>query len=264
MHTPLCKHAVGDPSEYAAYAEKRGLKGIIITCHNPIPGGYSSNVRMDMAQFDSYVDLVAETRKKWKGRVDVRLGLECDFFPGAEPWLEELHAKEEFHHILGSIHPMVEEYKERFFKGDQFEYQKLYFDHLAEAAETGLFDTLSHPDLIKNISPQDWDQDRIFDYACAALDRIAKTAVAMELNTSGLNKAISEMNPGTWMLKEMNKRDIPVVIGADAHEPGRVAANYLDALSLLEECQYENVSLFLNRKRIEIPISQARDSLIPN
>ena len=87
MHTPLCKHAVGDPSEYAAYAEKCGLKGIIITCHNPIPGGYSSNVRMDMAQFDSYVDLVAETRKKWKGRVDVRLGLECDFFPGAEPWL---------------------------------------------------------------------------------------------------------------------------------------------------------------------------------
>ena len=38
-HTPLCKHAVGDPAEYASVAEQCGLKGIIITCHGPLPDG---------------------------------------------------------------------------------------------------------------------------------------------------------------------------------------------------------------------------------
>ncbi len=262
MHTPLCKHAVGSPSEYAAYAEKRGLKGIIVTCHNPIPAGYSANVRMDMDEFDLYVDLVEKTRQEWKGRIDVRLGLECDYFPGAELWLEKLHTKADFHHILGSIHPQVEEYQERFFNGNSFEYQKIYFSHLAESAETGLFDTLSHPDLIKNISPSEWDKNRILDHVRTALDRIAKTGVSMELNTSGCQKVIPEMNPGAWILKEMHQRDIPVVIGADAHVPTRVADKYLEALTILEECGYDKIGCFLERKRTEISITQARRSLI--
>ena len=31
MHTPLCKHARGEPGDYAAVAEQRGLKGIVVT-----------------------------------------------------------------------------------------------------------------------------------------------------------------------------------------------------------------------------------------
>ena len=263
MHTPLCKHAVGSPGEYAAHAEKRGFKGIIVTCHNPIPDGYSAHVRMEMEEFDLYVDLVEKTRQEWAGRIDVRLGLECDFFPGAEPWLENLLTKADFHHILGSIHPQIEEYQEQFFDGDPFEYQKTYFSHLAESAESGLFDTLSHPDLIKNISPSEWDKDRILDDVCAALDRIAKTGVSMEMNTSGSLKVIPEINPGAWILKEMQKRDIPVVLGADAHAPTRVADKYFEALSILEECGYSKIGFFLNRERSEISITQAKESLIP-
>ena len=31
MHTPLCKHAVGEPEDYAEQALAEGLKGIIFT-----------------------------------------------------------------------------------------------------------------------------------------------------------------------------------------------------------------------------------------
>ena len=54
------------------------------------------------------------------------------------------------------------------------------------------------------------------------LDRIAATDTAMEINTSGLNKLYPEMNPGPQMLAEMCERGIPVVMGADAHDPVRV------------------------------------------
>jgi histidinol-phosphatase (PHP family) len=152
-------------------------------------------------------------------------------------------------------------YKDRYFSGDMFAYQQTYFDHLAQAAETGLFDTLSHPDLVKNESPEEWNFARIQPHIERALDRIAKTGVAMELNTSGLNKALPEMNPGPRMLALMRERGIPVVIGADAHRPQRVADRYEQALRMLDELGFETVSYFLERRRREVPIAAALASL---
>jgi histidinol-phosphatase (PHP family) len=94
-----------------------------------------------------------------------------------------------------------------------------------------------------------------------SLDRIAATGMAMELNTSGLNKLIAEMNPFPEMLVEMSVRQIPVCIGADAHEPGRVADRFGEALRLLESCGFLQVSFFLERQRHEVAIEAATASL---
>lgn len=260
-HTPLCKHAFGEPGEYAAVAEARGLKGVIVTCHCPLPDGISASVRMAPGQFDAYVDLVARTREEWAGRVDVRLGIESDYYPGVEPWLEKLHARVPLHHVLGSVHYHVPEYRQRFFRDDVFAYQQLYFEHQALAAESGLYDTIAHPDLIKNEDPAEWQFDRIRPFIARALDRIAATGVAMELNTSGLNKALSEMNPGHSQLVLMRERGIPVVIGADAHRPTRVGDRFDAALRLLQDAGYREVSVFLGRQRQAIPIETALASL---
>ena len=85
--------------------------------------------------------------------------------------------------------------------------------------------------------------------------------MAMELNTSGTNKLVSEMNPFPEMLVEMSVRQIPVCIGADAHEPGRVADQFEEALRLLESCGYSTVNFFVERRRHEISIEAAIASL---
>jgi histidinol-phosphatase (PHP family) len=260
-HTPLCKHASGLPGEYAAVAEARGLKGLIVTCHAPLPDGFSAGVRMAPEEFDGYVDMVEQARAEWEGRVDVRLGLESDFYPGVEPWLEKLHARAELHHVLGSVHYQVDDYRKLYYTGDVFLYQQLYYEHLAQAAETGLYDTLAHPDLIKNEAPAEWVFARIKPYIERALDRIAATGVAMELNTSGVNKALSEMNPGLDQLALMRERGIPVVLGADAHRPSRVGDGFETALGMLDSVGYEEVSFFLGRQRQSVPISTALASL---
>ena len=260
-HTTLCKHAEGEPHEYAEAAERAGLKGIIFTCHCPLPDRISEHVRMSPLQYDLYHKLIERTREQFEGRVDVRAGLESDYFPGVEPWLEKLHDRYPLHHVLGSIHPQLGDYRERYFKGDVFEYQQLYFEHLAEAAETGLFDTLAHPDLIKNMPPREWHFDRIQPFIERALDRIAATGVAMELNTSGAHKALPEMNPGAAMLALMRARNIPVVIGADAHVPSRVGDKYVAALHTLRDVGFTEVSFFLERRRQTVAIDDALTSL---
>jgi histidinol-phosphatase (PHP family) len=263
MHTPLCKHATGQPEEYAAVAEQRGLRGIVVTCHNPVTNGWATRYRMDLGQFDDYVAMVSRARQTWTGRVDVRLGLESDYYPGAESWLAELHDKAEFHHILGSVHSLLPDYKRSYFNGSLEEYYRTHFDHLAMAAESGLFDTLAHPDLIKILEPEAWNVTQVLDQVRRSLDRIANTDVAMELNTSGLNKPLAEMHPSATILAEMRKREIPVVVGADAHEPGRVAANFEDALELLKTVGYSHTNIVLNRQRYAIDIDTAINSLDP-
>lgn len=260
-HTPLCKHASGDPEAYAAAAERRGLKGLVVTCHNPGPNGFSPQVRMSLDQFDEYVQMVERARVAWQGRIDVRLGIECDYIPEMEPFLVDLLRRAEFHYVLGSIHPQLPYYRERFDKGDADAFYQTYFDHLACAAETGLFDALAHPDLVKNVYFRQWNPARVAAAMEASLDRIAATGVAMELNTSGLYKTVREMNPNPTMLAAMRARDIPVVVGSDAHTPGRVAADFPHAYDLLEESGYEMVTIFLDRQPQHLPLKEARASL---
>ena len=105
-----------------------------------------------------------------------------------EDWLEELHSSSDFHFILGSVHWHIPEYVDAFWTGNPHTFQQQYFTHLAESAECGLFDCLSHPDLVKNASAVEWDFERLQPDIENALDRIAATGVAMELNTSGLEQ----------------------------------------------------------------------------
>lgn len=261
MHTPLCGHAEGHPTEYMWNGVDRNLKGIIFTCHSPMPDRFSYRVRMKPEEFDQYVKIVTEAKDAAPNDFEVRLGMESDFFPGMEDWLTELHQRANFDYILGSVHWHIPEYIDAYWTGDPVTFQRQYFDHLAESAESGLFDCLTHPDLVKNSTPVEWLFERQRDHIGSTLDRIAATGVAMELNTSGLNKNFPEMNPGPEMLAMMAERKIPVVIGSDSHNPGRVGDNFDLALQNLKKAGFEEVNVFQNRKRSAFKITDVRKSL---
>ncbi|HEX9997324.1 MAG TPA: histidinol-phosphatase [Abditibacterium sp.] len=258
-HTPLCRHSVGEPEEYAQVALERGMAGINITCHGPTPIEWGHCMRQ--SEWSEYLALCERARQKFAGQIEVKTGIECDFLPSLVAYWRDFLPKQQLSHVLGSVHPQVGTYRDQFWRGDAFEYQKTYFKHLADAAETGLFDTLSHPDLVKNSTPRDWNLERILPHIQRQLDRIAKTGTAMELNTSGLLKSIREMNPAPQILREMSARNIPVVVGSDAHVPERVGDKWEEALDLLEECGFNTVSFFVERKRHDVEIGVARASL---
>lgn len=258
-HTPLCRHSVGEPEEYAAAALKRGMAGITITCHGPTPLEWGHCMRQ--REWGEYLQICERARAEFEGEIEVKTGVECDFLLSLVSYWRDFLDKNELSHVLGSVHPQVSTYREQFWRGDAFEYQKTYFKHLADAAETHLFDTLSHPDLVKNSTPRDWNLEHILPHIQRQLDRIATTGTAMELNTSGLNKSIPEMNPAPQILREMAARGIRVVIGSDAHVPERVGDKWEEALDLLAHCGFEKVSFFVDRTRRDVEIEVARASL---
>lgn len=261
MHTPLCKHAWGEPEEYAEQGLRAGLKGIIFTCHCPMPNNFWPTVRMDESEFDTYVSLVKRVTDKFTGKLDVWLGLESEYFPGYEKYIEQLHQRADFHFILGSVHWQAKEYLQKFENGTIEGFRRTYFNHLADSAESGLYDCLGHPDLVKNYHPDSWCFPILKDHVAKCLDRIAATGIAMELNTSGLNKSYAEMNPGNEFLGMMAERKIPVVVGSDAHRAQRVGEHFIRALDSLKAVGYKDISYFEWRQRKTLKIDDVLATL---
>ena len=247
--------------DYAKIAEKVGLAGIIVTDHNPFQNGWESQYRMAWREFPKYLKLIDKARKKFEGIVDICTGIECDYVDGMNSEIERVVSLTDYDFILGSLHCNMGANINRFFTGDVLAYTKLYYEQLGDAAETGFFDAISHPDIPKFMFPADWDFDRIRDDVCLFLDRLKKSGLAIELNTSGVLKRYPEMNPGREMLELVYERDIPVILGSDSHTPMRVGDGFVAALNQLKSIGFENVSYFKNRNRIEESIEKVLSEL---
>jgi histidinol-phosphatase (PHP family) len=262
IHTALCGHAVDKPAAYAWHACRRNLKGIVFTCHNPMPPHFTPSVRMSQDKLEYYVELIESVRWMFEGMLDIRLGLECDWLPEYDDYLKEQVASAPFDYVLGSVHANFPDYAETFLTGSPENDVRTYFQLLAECAESGLFDCLAHPDHIKYIYPAYWMSGYDMGPIKEALDRIKATGVAMEVNTSGYFKPVSEMIPAPSIVREIVKRDIPLVIGSDAHQPERVADEFEVTLDDLIQLGVSEVCHYVERHRESVPIRVARDSLI--
>lgn len=261
MHTQLCKHANGYLWEYVDHGWKAALDGVVFTCHCPMPHWFAEDNRMCPDELWNYIALVDEAADSAPNNFEVRLGLESEYFPGMEDWLKRLHGAAPFHFILGSVSWFLPEYQANFHRGGLWAFYCQYFDHLATAAESGLFDCLSHPDHVKGAFVEGWDPKHLQPVIENALDRIAATGIAMELDTSGYDNSVHQMYPGDEMLVMMRQRDIPVVLGSDAYQPEKVGGHFEAALQLLDRAGYTSVSSFENHHREEISILEAKSRL---
>ena len=109
-----------------------------------------------------------------------------------------------------------------------------YFDWLGEAARTGLFDILAHPDLVKVWGAERprpaGDLRRFYDLA---MDGIAESDVAIEVSTAGLRKPVGEIYPAPAFLEMCLEAGRPVALSSDAHVPTSSAYDYERARRLL-------------------------------
>jgi histidinol-phosphatase (PHP family) len=124
-----------------------------------------------------------------------------------------------------------------------------YFDTLAAAASSGLFDSLSHPDLVKIFG----ERAASFDYAPVA-DAIAAGGVAVEVSTAGLRKPVGELYPHPEFLAACRGRGVPVTLGSDAHSPDVVGRDFDRARELMRSAGYETVTIFERRQARQEPL----------
>jgi histidinol-phosphatase (PHP family) len=197
-----------------------------------------------------YVDAVTRVRDRG---LPVKLGLEVDYVPGREDETRALLAPYPWDYLLGSVHWIdglaVDGEPRLVDEVGVDEAWRRYFDTLGRAARSGLFDSLSHPDLVKIFG----DRPEAFNYA-PVVDAIAKSGVAVEVSTAGLRKPVGELYPHPEFLKACRERDVPVTTASDAHSPDVVGRDFDRARELLRGAGYDTVTVFDGRRARQEPL----------
>jgi len=253
MHTPLCRHATGEPGEYAKRALAAGLTEIGFSDHSPMPRDDFDNWRMRANQLDEYVAKVRQAQKDFPN-LTIRLALEVDYLPGGEDWIRDLAARHPWDYFIGSVHYVsdswaiddpqkLSEWKHR----DAGEVWAAYFDRLTMAAESGFFEIIGHADLPKKFGhrpPRDCKP--LYE---KFLDAARKHNCAIELNTAGLRKDCKEIYPNRQILELAFQKGVPITFGSDAHAPGEVGMNFAEAIQLARSVGYQESCQFVKRRR---------------
>jgi histidinol-phosphatase (PHP family) len=199
---------------------------------------------------DAYCDFVRST--------SLRLGVECDFVPGAEARTAAMLEARDFDYVVGSIHFIGEGdaavdhdgFDVWEGGGEAEEIWTRYFEHFDRCARSGLFDILAHPDLVKV-----WGRDRplpegdLRRFYEPAVEAIVAGGSAVELSTAGLRKPVCELYPARAFAELLVEAGVPFALSSDAHLPEQVGFGYDRAITLLDELGVEEIAIFEGRRR---------------
>jgi histidinol-phosphatase (PHP family) len=235
-----------------------GLQEIGFSDHNPMPRDGFDNWRMNLADLDAYVEKVEKARRDFP-QLTIKLALETDYLPGYEDWVRDLAARHPWDYMIGSVHYVseawaiddpqrVSEWKHR----QPLDVWTAYFERLAMAAESGLFEIIGHADLCKKFCfyPTE-DCTPLFR---RFLQAARKSGVCVELNTAGLRKDCREIYPSPAIVRLAAELGVPISFGSDAHAPEEVGMGFAEAVQLARTCGHTHCCRFAKRQQTVVPI----------
>jgi len=230
VHTTY-SDGTGTVGDCVARAVAVGLPEIGIADHfSPV---VQAEWNLPHARLDEYVREIREAAAR-HGDITVLLGLEADYVPEHEAQLRAFLAEHRFDYVIGGVHEV-----------DGFEFDDpeqrdgprwqdpdalfhRYYEVVRGAAECGCFDVIAHLDWIGL-----WGHTpgpAVRDAIDAALDAVAASGSAVELNTDKISDPAGVMYPSGELLTAARARDIPLVISSDAHEAAHVGRFWDEAI----------------------------------
>jgi histidinol-phosphatase (PHP family) len=212
---------------------------------------WKANARDDLGRYVEFV----------RGETDLKLGIEMDYVAGREDRIETVLDEHEWDYVVGSVHFLAQAaldwdkydiWKER---SSADEIWREYFNTLADAARTGMYDIIAHPDLVKYWGAERPapERDLRFFYE-PAIEAFAEAGVAVEVSTAGLRKPVGEIYPAPAFIDMCVDAGLPFALSSDAHEPMYVGHGYEQATALLAEHGVSELAVFEQRQRTLEPI----------
>lgn len=241
-HTARCGHASGTDEEYVLAAIDAGWQTLGFSDHAPWPyesGFVNPTVRMTTEELPRYLASLRALREKYRGRIHIYIGLECEYFPAYTDWLRALKERELDYLILGNHYDRSDETGLYYGAATEPEQLKSYGDNTILGMETGLFSYLAHPDLPLMNYPAFDEHARALSYRLCR--RAKELGLPLEYNLQGQRLAERGKARGLgypcadfWQVAKEVGND--VIIGMDAHSPEALIddARYARALAELK------------------------------
>lgn len=243
------------PEDYIGPAIEAGLKEIGFADHLTLFRDDAGDWSMNAPKVAGYLKHISRLARNVTG-IEVRKGLEVDFFPGKEEETNIFLRKLKLDYVIGAVHYLGDEavdYGRDFYIGKNTDRLfEEYSEHVEAAAASGLFDIIAHCDLVTiyGFRPASGIEHLYRNMART----FKKHDVAFEINTNGRNKPVGDFYPDRKYLSIFREENVPVCVNSDAHSPVRVAQYFDEAYELLKSAGYSEMAAFRNRERFMIPI----------
>jgi histidinol-phosphatase (PHP family) len=257
---PGTELAAQTAEHYREVASERGIEELGVSEHV-----YRFTAALDVWQHPLWVESATDDIDDYctfvREQTDLRLGIEADFIPGREDQMRSLLQARDWDYVVGSIHFLADGALDY----DRFDVWnsgrsadhvwRTYFTWLGEAAASGMFDILAHPDLVKywGVQRPVPERDPRFYYDLA-MEQIADSAIAVEVSTAGLRKPVGEIYPAPAFLEMVIDAGNPIALSSDAHVAADLGAGYDQARELLSGLGITQLATFDRRGRTLVDI----------
>jgi histidinol-phosphatase (PHP family) len=269
-HNRRCGHALGEIEDYVKVAIDKNLKEIGISDHfplgvivtNPEHEKYIKNASMRVEEFPLYIEEIKLLKKKYEKKIKVGLSTEVAFATPGTPLTKQKKVLEtfmdDFDYLVGAIHDIKWHESSIIVlapgQGSEplkkYGHEKLtleYIEKLIKLVDINFFDIIAHFDNHRILFIPDRPQysQYIWQKILDLLDKIKNRGMAIEINTSGFLKEIGSQYPDDEIIKEIIQRNIPLLLGSDAHSPEYVGYKFEEFIEkarrwgLSHLCTYE-------------------------
>ena len=218
-HTYRCGHARGKDEEYVLAAINAGIKVMGFSDHVFLPRHSQPGTRGNYSELQNYIDSIRKLQEKYKDKIKILLGFECEYFEEYEEYYKSLKKLGFDYLIMGQHFFMNNGFLFYIRNSIEKEDVERYYEYVEKGVKSGLFTYLAHPDLFVTMKSS-------FDEQCVDIStRICKLCkkydMPIEINLNGMSwnlpNTLTYACPNFWEIA--GKIGNKVVIGYDAHWP---------------------------------------------
>ncbi len=270
----------GELEEYVEAALQKGLRTLGFAGHAPVP--FPCTWTMAPSLLLEYLDTGRELQNNYRDKLEVLVGLEVDYIPEIiSPTAAQIQALD-LDFTVGSVHFIgrlaggelwtadgpaeeLEQGVQESFDGDIRKAVEEYYRRLSAMVGSAPPDIIGHFDVVKkNNRGDEYFSERSTWYRSAVkqtLDAVAASPCILEINTGGIVRGTSgALYPSEWILAECLKREIPVMINSDAHRPEQLDGYYEEAVLILREIGFRELTQITREgRRRQVPLQPGPD-----
>lgn len=255
-HTRFCYHGSDAPQElYLDRAVELGFQRYTISEHPPLPANWIDDAKlmdelaMSMEEMPEYLAYAKEMKRRYEGKIEVAVGLEIDYLPGAGEFTDQLVERfgSELEDVVYSVHYLpgiggmrcidytADDFRKHLlaFYGSMDRVADEYYNHveaaIREAAKLPMRRRIGHINLIEKFRTElpEISESLIRSRLEGILPLLESTGVGIDVNTAGLRVATcGKAYVPEWFLAACVERGIPCVYGSDSHKPEQVGFGY--------------------------------------
>ena len=245
---------IDDCEDIVLKALELGFTGIGFSEHSHM--SYSPNyMLMTPEKSVLYKNEIARLKKKYESQIDIFYGLEFDQYSD--------HDKSGYDYIIASNHYLkigsdivafdrdaktVKNVIDKYFDGDGLRFAKEYYSQFSEIPKYGNFDIVGHIDIItKNCEKYplfDETDERYQKYALDCFYALKDKIPVFEVNTGAMSRGYrTSPYPRSFLLKEMAKTGVGIVISSDCHNKEFLAHKFSETIEFCKSCGVKELQI---------------------